>query len=446
LVGLSLREGNRVEKKGGKKMPVLTFAEYEEGLKEGKLLGLKCKDCKKITCHPMPVCQWCGSRNLEPLELSGAGELMTFTVMRVPPEGFEDDGIYIPCLVKTKEGPWVVGRLDHDSEKAIQELIGSEVRMKGASLYKGDKFSGGPHVCPLFEINGMKHEGEKIEKIKKVCVIGIGVMGRGIAQVCAQAGYDTSVVGKSDETLEKKMSDIKNSLSRAIKRGKITQAAMDKIMERITGTARLEEGAKGADFVIEAVPERLDVKQDIFRELDEICPEDTILGSNTSTIPIASLGAVTKRPDRVIGTHFFNPAPVMRGVEVIKSISTSEDTVKKTLEFIKSLGKKGVAVKDSPGFLVNRISTLILNEAAKIYQENLASKEDIDQILKLSLNWPMGPFQLLDLVGIDTAVDALNTIYNETGWDRYKPAPPLTRLVKVGWTGRKAGKGFHEYK
>ena len=282
---------------------------------------------------------------------------------------------------------------------------------------------------------------------KKVCVVGMGVMGSGIVQVCAQAGYDVSVVSRSEESLKRGREKIKNDLSRLSKKGVIKQDEAEGILDVITAnaTTSLEEGAKRADFVIEAAYEDMELKQEIFRELDKICPGHAILGSNTSTFPITALAAATKRPDKVIGVHFMNPVPLMKGVEVIKSLMTSEDTLSKTLAFVHSLGKEAVTVKDSPGFVTSRIMCLILNEAVKMRENELASVEDIDNILRLSFNWPLGPFQLLDLIGIDIVAAVLNTIYNETGWERFKPAVLMTQMVRAGWTGRKAGKGFYEY-
>ncbi len=282
-------------------------------------------------------------------------------------------------------------------------------------------------------------------EIKRVCIVGIGVMGNGIVQVCAQAGYDTSVVDVSDDLLQRGLGNIKKSLSKFVEKGKLTQEQMNESVGRIKPTTNMKEGAKEADFVIEAVFERDDVKRDIFRQLDEICPSHTILASNTSTIPISLLGSATKRPEKVIGTHFMNPVPLMRGVEIIKALATSEETLNISLDFIHSLGKETAVVKDSPGFVTNRIMPLFLNEAAKLYEENLATVEDMDKIVRLSFNWPMGPFQLLDLIGIDTIVDVLEAVYIETGWERYKPVPVLKRMKEVGWTGRKTSKGFYDY-
>ena len=252
--------------------------------------------------------------------------------------------------------------------------------------------------------------------VKKVCVVGIGVMGSGLAQVCAQSGYDTSVVSRSEESLERGLGKIKNDLTRVAKKGKMKQEEADRIVDALTAkaTTSLEEGATDVDFVIEAVYEDFDLKKGIFQELDRICPEHTILGSNTSTFPITALATVTERPDKVIGTHFMNPPPIVHGVEMIKS-------------------------------LVSRMICLVMNEAVRMHEEGVASVEDTDKITKLCFNWPVGPFELLDLIGIDIVVAVLNTMYNETGSERYKPALRMVQMVRAGWTGRKAGKGFYEY-
>ena len=283
---------------------------------------------------------------------------------------------------------------------------------------------------------------------KKVCVVGLGVMGNGLAQVCAQAGYDTSIVSRSDESLERGLKNIQGGLSIFVKRGRIQQEEADSIMDalRANATTSLEAGANGADFVIEAVYEDLELKKGLFKELDRICPEHTILASNTSTFPIIALGTVTERPDKVIGTHFMNPPPLVHGVEIIKSLMTSEDTVQRTDEFVRSLGKEPIDVKDSPGFVVSRMICLVMNEAVRMHEEGVASVEDIDKIARLCFNWPMGPFQLLDLIGIDIVAAVRNAMYTETGSERFKPALLMVQLVRAGWTGRKAGKGFYDYK
>jgi len=280
--------------------------------------------------------------------------------------------------------------------------------------------------------------------IRRVCVIGSGTMGSGIAQVAAQAGYQTTMVDVKQEFLDRGMSMIKASLDKFVQKEKITQRAMDEALARLRTSTDVKNATKDADFVIEAVFERAEVKLPVFRELEESCPKETILASNTSGIPISLLASATKRPDKVIGTHFMNPVPLMKGVEIVRSLLTSEETLKVSVDFVRSLGKETVVVKDSPGFVTNRLITLVFNEAAKLLEENLASVEDIDKIEKLSHNWPMGPFELADMVGIDVIVDLLEGIYQQTGWERYKPAPLLKRMVEIGYTGRKAGKGFYQ--
>ncbi len=279
--------------------------------------------------------------------------------------------------------------------------------------------------------------------IRKVCVVGAGTMGNGIVQVVAQAGYETVMVDIKQEFVDRGMEAIKGSLARFVKKGTKTQEEVDQIVARIRTLTDLKEAAKDADYVIEAVFERADVKLPIFEQLDQTCPKETILASNTSGIPIALLASATKRPEKVIGMHFMNPVPVMPGLEVVMSLLTSQETLSTSLEFAKSLPKEAVVVKDAPGFVSNRIIPLVLNEAAKLLEENLASIEDIDKICRLSFNWPMGPFELSDLVGVDVAVDLCEGIYQQTGWERYKPTPLLKRMVEIGYTGRKAGKGFY---
>jgi len=280
--------------------------------------------------------------------------------------------------------------------------------------------------------------------IRKVCVIGSGTMGSGIAQVSAQAGYETTMIDVKQEFLDRGLGIIKTSLGRFVQKEKISQEEMNETLAKLHTSIDMKNAAKDADYVIEAVFERAEVKLPIFGQLEGICPQETILASNTSGIPVSLLASATRRPKKVIGIHFMNPVPLMKGVEIVKTLLTSEETLELSLDFVKSLGKETVVVKDSPGFVTNRIITLVMNEAAKLLEENLASIEDIDKIEKLSHNWPMGPFELADLVGIDVIVDLLEGIYQQTGWERYKPAPILKRMVEIGYTGKKVGKGFYQ--
>jgi 3-hydroxybutyryl-CoA dehydrogenase len=252
------------------------------------------------------------------------------------------------------------------------------------------------------------------------------------------------MVDVKQEFIDRGMGLIKDSLGRFVRKGTIKEEDMNKALQRIHATVDLKDAAKDANYVIEAVFEKTDIKLAAFEQLEEICPKETILASNTSGIPIAMLASATKRPDKVIGLHFMNPVPMMKGVEIIKSLLTSQETLNTSLELAKALGKEAVVVKDSPGFVANRIYTMVWNEAAKLLEENAASVEDIDKMMRLSFNWPMGPFELADLVGIDVIVDLLEGIYQQTGWERYKPAPLLRRMVDIGYTGKKVNKGFYE--
>jgi len=279
--------------------------------------------------------------------------------------------------------------------------------------------------------------------IKKVCVVGAGTMGSGIAQVVAQSGYETAMVDVKQEFLDRAMGTIQGSLARLVKKETMEQSEADKVIARIKPTTDMKAAAKDADYAIEAVFEKAEVKQPVLKELDGICPEHTVLATNTSSIPISLLSSAVSRPEKLIGMHFFNPVPVMKLIEVVRSLTTSDETVAVSLDFGKSLGKEPVVVKDSPGFVANRIANVAANEALKILEDGLASAQDIDKICKLAFNWPMGFLEMIDLVGADVVLDLAETIYDQTGWERYKAAPILRRMVESGYMGRKVGKGFY---
>jgi 3-hydroxybutyryl-CoA dehydrogenase len=279
--------------------------------------------------------------------------------------------------------------------------------------------------------------------IKKVCVVGAGTMGSGIAQAVAQSGHEVAMLDVKQEILDRGMGGINSSLGRMVKKGTIQQSDADQILARVKATTDMKVVANEADYVIEAVFERADVKMPVLKQLDELCPERTIIASNTSSIPISLLASATKRPEKFIGMHFFNPVAMMRLIEVVRSLLTSDETVRVSVEFGKSLGKEPVVVKDSPGFVANRIINAAGNEALRILQENLADVEDIDKICKLAFNWPIGLFEMIDLAGADVVLDMADSIYEQTGWERYKAAPILRRVVEAGYVGRKAGKGFY---
>jgi 3-hydroxybutyryl-CoA dehydrogenase len=282
-------------------------------------------------------------------------------------------------------------------------------------------------------------------EIKKVCVLGAGIMGSGIAQVVAAVGFEVTMRDLEDSFVEKGLATIKFHLDRAVEKEKIEADAATEIMARIEGTTDISEAVAGADFIIEAVVEDMRVKKELFSELDAICKPETILASNTSGLSITEIGSVTGRPDKVIGVHFFNPAPVMQLVELIRGFVTSDVTFAVTKAFVEQLGKTPIEVKESPGFAVNRILCPMINEAIFVYSESVAAAEDIDQAMVLGANHPIGPLALADLVGLDTLLAVLEGLHQELGEDKYRPAPLLRKMVRAGHLGRKAGKGFYNY-
>ncbi|HID18657.1 TPA: 3-hydroxybutyryl-CoA dehydrogenase [Candidatus Bathyarchaeota archaeon] len=282
--------------------------------------------------------------------------------------------------------------------------------------------------------------------MRKVCVVGAGVMGSGIAQVFAQAGYDVVIVDVAEQFLQKGTSSIRANLERAVVKGKMSKEEAEAVLGRIKTTLDLEKAGGEADFVVEAVVEKMNVKREVFSRLDRACKSHTILASNTSTLSITEMASVTQRPDRVAGMHFFNPAPIMRLVEVIAGAETSQETLDTVKALAEKLGKTPVEVKESPGFVVNRLLTLMLNEACFLLMENVARPEDIDTAMKLGCNHPMGPFELMDLVGLDIVLSITETLYQETGDPKFRPSPLLRKMVRAGLLGRKTGQGFYTYK
>ncbi|MGD9686843.1 MAG: 3-hydroxybutyryl-CoA dehydrogenase [Desulfobacter sp.] len=276
-------------------------------------------------------------------------------------------------------------------------------------------------------------------------VVGSGQMGNGIAQVAAAAGMNVIMSDIKEEFCEKGLATISGSLDRLLKKEKITRADKDTTLARITTTTDLKDMAK-ADFVVEAAVEREDLKFQIFRNLDEICPENVILASNTSSIPIGSIAAQTSRPDKVIGMHFMNPVPMMKLVEVIRGIATSEETFKLTWDLSKKFGKIPAQANDFPGFIANRILMPMINEAVFCLYQSVGTKEDIDTVMKLGMAHPMGPLTLADLIGLDTCLAIMETLYDGFKDSKYRPCPLLRKYVQAGWLGRKTGKGFYDYK
>jgi 3-hydroxybutyryl-CoA dehydrogenase len=280
--------------------------------------------------------------------------------------------------------------------------------------------------------------------VQRVGVVGCGLMGSGIVEVAARAGCTVTFVEGSDELVAAGFERIHASLDRAVERGKLEAADRESILERIDGATSL--GALGdADLVIEAATEDLEAKLAIFRELDGLTKPEVVLASNTSSIPIVELALATSRPDRVVGMHFFNPPPVMKLVELTPALTTSEETVTFVVAVAERLGKTVVRAKDHAGFIVNRLLIPFLNDAARLYDEGFATREDIDTAVSLGLGHPMGPLALADLIGIDTCVSVARILFEEFGDARYAPPPVMKRMAAAGHLGRKSGRGFYEY-
>ncbi|MET3317878.1 UNVERIFIED_ORG: 3-hydroxybutyryl-CoA dehydrogenase [Peribacillus simplex] len=280
--------------------------------------------------------------------------------------------------------------------------------------------------------------------IHKVMVIGAGQMGSGIAQVCAMSGYEVLLHDLKEEYVEKGLGTIIKNLSRQVEKGKMAAGDKEATLSRLTSSTDLKNAA-GVDLVIEAAIENMEIKTKLFAELDEITPKHVILASNTSSLPITEIAAATKRPEKVIGMHFMNPVPVMKLVEIIRGLATTDEVYKKVEKMAESLSKVPVEVNDFPGFVSNRILMPMINEAIYTLYEGVATKEAIDDVMKLGMNHPMGPLTLADFIGLDTCLYIMETLHQGLGDDKYRPCPLLRKYVKAGWLGKKSGRGFYEY-
>ncbi len=281
--------------------------------------------------------------------------------------------------------------------------------------------------------------------ITKAAVLGGGTMGNGIAHVCATGGLQVTLIDVSQEALDRGRATIEKNLGRQVAKERLTQAEMDAALDRISLSTSIEDGVAEADLVIEAVPEKVELKRTVFAQLDASAPAHAILASNTSSISITEIAAATTRPEKVIGMHFMNPVPVMKLIEIVRGLATDDATTTAIVELSTALGKTPVEVNDFPGFISNRVLMPMINEAVFSLMEGVAEPEAIDQVMTLGMNHPMGPLALADLIGLDTCLNILEVLHRELGDDRYRPCPLLRKYVAAGWHGRKSGRGFYRY-
>jgi len=287
----------------------------------------------------------------------------------------------------------------------------------------------------------------KFEAIKVISIFGAGTMGHGIAQITAQQGYKVFLGDISQELLDTALDRVKRSLQKLAEKGKISQDEIEGTLSMITGTIDMEEVAKEADFIIEAIPERLDAKKELFKQFDKVCKEEAIFATNTSTLSITEIASATERPEKVIGMHFFNPVPLMNIVEIVKGLLTSNETIENTRKLVLKLGKEPTIAKDSPGFASSRLGVALFLEASRMLEEGVASAEDIDKAMRLGYAHRMGPFETCDLVGLDARLNNINALYEATRDPAWKPPQLLKQLVSAGYLGKKPGSkgGYYTY-
>ncbi|ADU32344.1 3-hydroxybutyryl-CoA dehydrogenase [Evansella cellulosilytica] len=281
-------------------------------------------------------------------------------------------------------------------------------------------------------------------EIKRVMVVGAGQMGAGIAQICARNGYEVILHDLQEDIVEKGISSIRTDLHRQVKKERLSDADVERILRLIQMSTQLGN-VEHVDMVIEAATEKLETKKTLFSHLDRRAPEHVILATNTSSLPITEIAAETKRPDKVIGMHFMNPVPIMKLIEVIKGLATSDETLHAVKAMAKSLKKTAVEVNDYPGFVANRILMPMINEAIFTVYEGVSTPENVDEVMKLGMNHPMGPLTLADFIGLDTCLYIMETLHEGFGDDKYRPCPLLRKYVKAGWLGKKSGRGFYTY-